>query len=91
MVGRRVVTSGADELILAHRGLCIGRAFLPFAAAYQRLSGRVIAPDERSMTMVYRNVGARAARTREVVITPEVVPAIRRLIAGLGDAGAPQS
>ncbi len=73
---------GRDEVILAQRGLFVGRAYYAFAAAYQRMIGLHLSPDGRRLILEYSNVAAEEVHTREVEVTPEVVPAIQAFIAG---------
>ena len=47
------------------------------------LSSLRIGPEGRRLILDYTNVGAEEVRTREVEVTPEVVPAIRAFIARL--------
>ena len=76
--------SDAGEVILARRGLFIGRAYLPFDAAYQRLKHMHLAADGRTLHLQFRSIGAQAALSREVEVAPEAVPAIREHLAARG-------
>ncbi len=78
---------GADEVILAYRGLFIGRAYHPFAAGYQTLQSMRFSADERRIHFEFSNIGADSSLSRELEVTPEVVATIREHLARVRPPG----
>lgn len=72
--------SGAEETILAERGLVVGRKFHTFAAGFQALSGAQLVGD-RTLVLEFYNVGAEATIRREVAVPAAALEAVRGFVA----------
>lgn len=68
------------EVILARRGLFLGRAFHPFAAAYQALEHIHLSPDGRTLHLAFTNIGADSTLTREVEVPPDALSKIQSFL-----------
>ena len=69
------------EVILAQRGLFIGRAYRPFNAGYQKLKDIDLTADGRTLRLEFDIVGAASSQKVEVEVAPEVVEVIREFFA----------
>lgn len=68
------------EVILAERGLFLGRAFLPFRAGYQRLRGASLSDDDARVTLVFDAIGKVPPPPRTLTVPPEQRAAVRAFI-----------
>ncbi|MBK7827456.1 hypothetical protein [Nannocystis sp.] len=73
---------GGSEVILAERGLFVGRAFSPFRAGYQLLVRASL--DGSRLSLEFANIGANGNLTRTVTVAEAALPAVRAFVARVG-------
>jgi len=75
---------GANEVILAERGLCVGRAFYPFRAGYQQLVHASLAGSR--LTLGFSNIAVTSEIRQSVEVPEAALPAVQGFVARVSGA-----